>query len=145
MKKFILLILGVFVIATTTAQIQATHSSSSPTTIYGPRAGVSLNKWVFKGEFEYYLALNTTNQFDKTMIINLGSLEKAKISLNWFIENYVVDQNYTMKDDSGHSFKAICRPMFGVDGFAFFKEGYAGHAYIRLSDFKRIIKILNAQ
>lgn len=133
MNKIIIAVLALLSLNIASAQFQVADTAPTTYVVYGMKAGVSL-KYTKRGEeSEYFLQLNTTNQFDGAMLIHLGNREQARTSLSQLLnELYEMDKAYTLNDSLGRPFKAICSKIMGAEGYAIFKEDYAGHAYIRL-------------
>lgn len=145
MKKIIIAIIALLSISVAEAQIQSQGPSPRVETIYGPRAGVWFNRIEGINGWEYYLSMATTNQFDDHMNIYLGTIDNAKLSIQWFIDNFELGKNYRMKDDKKYPFVAICVSVFATDCWEFYKEGHAGCARVRMSEFSRILNKLNEQ
>ena len=101
--------------------------------VYGMKAGVSLKYTKLGEQAEYFLQLNTNNQFDGAMFIYLGNRDKARTSLSQLLnEMHELGKEYTLNDTHGKPFKAVCSNTMGAKGYAIFKDDCAGCAYIRL-------------
>lgn len=142
MKKILFAVLALLSLGTASAQIQTTHTQTQSETIYGPKAGVTLERMVFKGGDLYYLTLRTSNQFDRVMMLALGNKTETIQSLEGLLNGFELDKTSTMKDGTGKEFIAICANILGADGYYIKMKGYAGHAYLRLSDFRKMLKLL---
>lgn len=143
MKKIILAVIALLSFSFADAQIQSQGTMPRTETVYGPRAGVWLNRIECAGEWEYYLSMATTNQFDNHIIINLGNISNTKLSLQWFIDNFALGKTYRMKDDKKVNFDAVCVSILATNCVEFYKEGHAGCARVRVSEFSRMLKRLN--
>ena len=143
MKKILFFIsLAMLTIGSTSAQIQTTHTHEETITLYGPKAGVSLHRMTFKDEYEYYIQLRTSNQFDKPMLLLLGNKTKTIQSLEGLLNGFELDKTSTMREGTGKEFIAIGASILGADGYYIKMSGYAGYAYIRLSDFRKMLKVI---
>lgn len=143
MKKILITLIAVLSVVSASAQFGVANSSASTYVVYPMRAGVSLKYTKIGEEMEYFLQLNTTNQFDGAMLIYLGNREKARVSLSQLLnEMYELDKSYTLNDSIDKPFKAICSKIMGAKGYAIFKDGYAGHAYIRLKQISDMLEIM---
>lgn len=144
MKKIIIAVLALISIGSASAQFQVAHTSPTTYVVYGMRAGVSL-KYIRIGEdYEYFLQLNTTNRYDRVLLIYLGNRDKARASLSQLLNELYkeVGKSYTLKDNEGVPFIAICSKTFGAEGYAIFRDGYAGHAYIRLAQISEMLELM---
>lgn len=143
MKKIIIAVLALISIGSASAQFQVADTALTTYVVYGMRAGVSLKYTKIGEDTEYFLQLNTTNQFDKSMFIYLGNRDKAKASLSQLLnELYELDKAYTLNDNVGKPFRVLCANTFGAKGYAIFKDGYAGHAYIRLKQLEDMLEMM---
>lgn len=107
------------------------------------KAGVSLKYQKIGEEAEYFLQLNTTNQFDGAMLIYLGNRDKARASLSQLLnELFELGKSHTLADSIGKSFIATCTKTFGAEGYAIFKDGYAGNAFIRLKQISDMLEMM---
>ena len=141
MKKIIFAVLALLSLNIASAQFQVADTALTTYVVYGMRAGVSLKYTKIGEDTEYFLQLNTTNQFDKSMFIYLGNRDKAKASLSQLLnELYELDKAYTLNDNFGKPFRVLCANTFGAKGYAIFKDGYAGHAYIRLKQLEECLR-----
>lgn len=141
MKKIIIAVLALLSTGVAEAQFEVAHSAPITYVVYPMKAGVSLKYTKIGEEAEYFLQLNTTNQFDGAMLIYLGNRDKARASLSQLLnELYELDKAYTLNDTFGKPFKAICANTMGAKGYAIFKDGYAGHAYIRLKQLEDMLE-----
>lgn len=143
MKKIIFAVLALLSLNIASAQFQVADTALTTYVVYGMRAGVSLKYTKIGEDTEYFLQLNTTNQFDKSMFIYLGNRDKAKASLSQLLnELYELDKAYTLNDNFGKPFRVLCANTFGAKGYAIFKDGYAGHAYIRLKQLEDMLELM---
>lgn len=143
MKKIIIAVLALLSLNIASAQFQVADTAPTTYVVYGMRAGVSLKYTKIGEDTEYFLQLNTTNQFDKSMLIYLGNRDKAKASLSQLLnELYELDKAYTLNDNFGKPFRVLCANTFGAKGYAIFKDGYAGHAYIRLKQLEDMLEMM---
>ena len=143
MKKILIALIAVLSVVSASAQFGIEDTSRPTYVVYPMRAGVSLKYTKIGEEAEYFLQLNTTNQFDGAMFIYLGNRDKARASLSQLLnELYELDKSYTLNDSIDKPFKAICSKIMGAKGYAIFKDGYAGHAYIRLKQISDMLEIM---
>lgn len=100
MKKIIIAVLALLSLNIASAQFQVADTAPTTYVVYGMKAGVSL-KYTKRGEVsEYFLQLNTTNQFDGAMLIYLGNRDKARASLSQLLnELFELDKAYTLNDN----------------------------------------------
>ena len=82
MKKIIIAVLALLSTGVAEAQFEVAHSAPITYVVYPMKAGVSLKYTKIGEEAEYFLQLNTTNQFDGAMLIYLGNRDKARASLS---------------------------------------------------------------
>lgn len=143
MKKIIIAVLALLSFGVAEAQFKVIGNDITTYVVYPMRAGVSL-KYTKIGEVaEYYLQLNTTNQFDKSMLIYLGNRDNARASLKQMLnELFAPDLSTELQDNNGKPFIVVGSIRMGAKGFAVFREGYAGHAYIRLSQIEDMLGIM---
>lgn len=143
MKKIILAVIAMLAIGTASAQFGVANSSSSTYVVYPMRAGVSL-KYTKVGDVnEYFFVLNTTNQYDKPITIFLGDKAQAKASLSQLLnELFEIGKSHTLVDSVGKPFTATCTKTFGAEGYAIFRDGYAGNAFIRLKQISEMLEML---
>lgn len=143
MKKIIIAVLALLSLNIASAQFGVANTSSPTYVVYPMRAGVSL-KYTKVGDVdEYFLVLNTTNQFDNSMLIYLGNKEQAKASLLQLLnELFELGKSLTLVDSIGKSFIATCTKTFGAEGYAIFKDGYAGNAFIRLKQISDMLEMM---
>lgn len=143
MKKILIALIAVLSVVSASAQFGVTNTSFPTYVVYPMRAGVSLKYTKIGEETEYFLQLNTTNQFDGAMLIYLGNRDKARASLSQLLnELYELDKSYTLNDSIDKPFKAICSQIMGAKGYAIFKDGYAGNAFIRLKQISDMLEMM---
>lgn len=143
MKKIIIAIIALLSIDIALAQFNVADEAPTTYVVYPMRAGISLKYTKIGEEAEYFLQMNTTNQFDGAMLIYLGNRDKAKASLSQLLNDlYELEKAYTLNDSLGKPFKAICSKIMGAKGYAIFKDGYAGHAYIRLTQIADMLEMM---
>lgn len=144
MKKILITLIAVLLSVTASAQLEVANTSSPIDVVYPMRAGVSLKYTKIGAEAEYFLQLNTTNRYDRVLLIYLGNRDKARASLSQLLNELYkeVGKCYTLKDNEGVPFIAICSKTFGAEGYAIFRDGYAGHAYIRLSQIEDMLEMM---
>ena len=143
-KKIILAFIGLLSFGVAVAQLEVSASSPRSYSVYPMRAGVSLNYTRLQdGSAYYYLQLNPSNRFDGAIYIWLGSREQALATLKQLLfDLYTLDESYLLKDRNGESFTALCSSVVGAKGYTIFKSGYAGYAYVRLSQIEKMIELL---
>lgn len=143
MKKILIALIAVLSFVTASAQFDVAHSAPSTYVVYPMKAGVSLKYQKIGEEAGYFLQLNTTNQFDGAMLIYLGNRDKARASLSQLLnELFESGKSYTLVDSIGKSFIATCTKTFGAEGYAIFKDGYAGNAFIRLKQISDMLEMM---
>lgn len=143
MKKIIIAVLALLSLNIASAQFNVEHEAPTTYVVYPMRAGISLKYTKIGEEAEYFLQMNTTNQFDGAMLIYLGNRDKAKASLSQLLNDlYELEKAYTLNDSLGKPFKAICSKIMGAKGYALFKDGYAGHAFIRLTQIADMLEMM---
>lgn len=143
MKKIMIAVLALLSLNIASAQLNVQHTYAEEYVVYPMRAGVTL-KYTKRGDVaEYFLQLNTSNQFDDPIYIYLGTRDKAVASLSQLLNDlFSLGTTYRLSDEHGKSFQAICSNVLGAKGYTIYQSGRAGYAYIRLKQLRDMLEMI---
>lgn len=139
MKKILLAIIAVLCINTATAQFKVVEKQKTADVVWSSFGGHQA-LWAQEqsnGEYYFFLAFNTTNQFDDKMIISLGKIDKAKATLSQLLNDlHKEGEVYELADDKGEAFTMQCSVL---NQYKITKSGYAGYAYLTLGQVSKML------
>ena len=142
MKKILFAVFASLFVGIAPAQFKVQEKASSPVRVW---AGLGGHEALYyyeenSGDHYYFMGFNTTNQFDKKMIINLGKKDKAKATLSQLVnELYAQGEIYKLIDDAGEAFTLQCAAL---NQYVITKQGYAGRAYLTVGQASKMLYVL---
>ena len=140
MKKIVMIVISMMILLPNAlnAQIKKTGSFKAET-IASVRMGVVNLR---KAEGDFYLAMQTTNQFDDAMILKLGDTKESALqSLNDLVDIMESLQGSEMQQiDNGYGTNFRLWKDLGTLYFS--ADGYAGNGNIAKFELKKFIKAL---
>lgn len=132
MKKLLFAVLAMLTLGTASAQFKVAEKQKTPVRVWASFGGHQALYYQEQsnGENYYFLAFNTTNQFDDKLIIHLGKIDKAKATLLQ-IKNDLHKEGeiYELTDDKGEAFSMQCTAF---NQYRIMKQGCAGCTYLTL-------------
>lgn len=139
MKKILLAIIAVLCVSNATAQFKVVEKQKAAEVVWSSFGGhqALYAKPLSNGEYYFFLAFNTTNQFDDSLLIALGKIDKAKATLQQLANDlYKEGEIYELADDMGEAFTMQCSVL---NQYKITKRGYAGYAYITLGQVSKML------
>jgi hypothetical protein len=146
MKKMIIAVLALLSFGVAEAQFTVEKKQSVPEVVFRSPLGGHQCLCAYQldnGEYYFYLALNTTNQFDDRMIIYLGKIDKTKATLSQLINDlHSEGEVYRLSDDRGEPFTMEC---VAFNQYRLSKKGSAGYAYLSINNVGKMLDRFNVE
>lgn len=141
MKKIILAVIALLSIGMASAQFTVENKQSTPELVFKSPLGGHQRLYAIQqanGEYYFFIAIATTNQFDDKLIVHLGKIDKTKATLLQLINDlYSQGSVYNLSDDRGEPFTLECVPL---GEYRLSKKGYAGNAYLSISNVRKMLE-----
>ena len=142
MKKLLFAVLTVLTFGTASAQFKVTEKQKTPVRVWAAFGGHQALYYLERsnGEYYYFMAFNTSNQFDDRLIIHLGDLDTAKATLHQLEKDlHKEGEIYELTDDNLEKFSMQCTAF---NQYRITKRGYAGSAYLTIGQVSKMLAAL---
>lgn len=141
MKKIMLALIAVLSFTNASAQFKVEEKQSAPELVFRSPLGGHQRLYAIQqtnGEYYFFIAISTTNQYDDLMLIHLGKQAKTKATLAQLINDlHSQGATYQLSDDRGEPFTLECVPL---GEYRLSKKGYAGNAYLSISNVRKMLE-----